>query len=260
MQTRWLAALGLVAGSLCGGLSVPLSGQPVAATRPLPGTDPAKVLFELQDALGLLRGLEQSDSVARVEYWGTTGTMTVDGKRSKLTSFKVSLNYEVPGMRFDFTRDGTRQIQVVADKYAWDEETPGGVATPMPSVAAERRLQLYLTPIGVAKAAALVGDALKVTLENGRTIVAFPFQSTTIKATLNPLFQPETVEAQSAGVAHVWRYEQYGELNDNAKADVYLPRHLVHDVNGATVLDLTVAHSNTYNPYVVMPVPANVRR
>jgi hypothetical protein len=242
-----------------GGLSVPLGGQPVAATRPLPGTDPTKVLFELQDGLGLLRGLEQSDSVARVEYWGTTGTMTVEGKAAKLSSFKVSLNYDVPGMRFDFTRDGKRQIQVVADTHAWDEETPGGPAAPMPAQAAERRLQLFLTPIGVAKAAALAGEALTVTLANGRTVVSFPFQGATITATLNELFQPETVSAQAAGVVHEWRYQQYGELNDNAKADVYLPRRLTHTVNGAPVLDLTVKNSNTYNPYVVMPVPPNVR-
>ena len=29
--------------------------------------------------------------------------------------------------------------------------------------------------------------------------------------------------------------------------------------NGMTVLDLTVTHTNTYNPYVIMPIPANVR-
>ena len=259
MRVRWAVALLFVACAPGAGLSVPLRGQPVASTRPLPGTDPVKVLFELQDSLGLLRGLEQSDSVARVEYWGTAGTMAVEGKTSRLTAFKVSLNYEVSGMRFDFTRDGTRHIQVVADKYAWDEETPGGAATPMPAVAAERRLQLYLTPIGVAKGAALAGDALKVALDNGRTTISFPFQGTTIKAELNALFQPQSVEAQLPGAVHVWRYEQYGELNDNAKADVYLPRRLVHTVNGATVLDLTVKNSNTYNPYVVMPVPANVR-
>jgi hypothetical protein len=26
-----------------------------------------------------------------------------------------------------------------------------------------------------------------------------------------------------------------------------------------TVLDLTVTNTNTYNPYVIMPVPANVK-
>lgn len=261
MHRRWPAAVVVMVMTVSAGWTVSLRGQPIAATRPLPGTDPTKVLFELQDGLGLLRGIEQSDSVARVEYWGTTGTMLVDGKASKLTSFKVSLNYEVPGMRFDFTGEGKRQIQVVADKFAWNEETPGGAATPMPAVANDRRLQLYLTPIGVAKAAALAGDALKVSVDGkGRTVITFPLQGTVITATLNALFQPETVEAQASGARHVWRYDQYGELNDNAKADVYLPRRLVHTIDGVTVLDLTVKHSNTYNPYVVMPIPANVRQ
>jgi len=48
-------------------------------------------------------------------------------------------------------------------------------------------------------------------------------------------------------------------LNDEAKADVFLPRHIVQKRGGSTILDLTIKNSNTNNPYVVMPVPPNVR-
>ena len=259
MRTRWPAALTVAFSAVCGLAAIAFAGQPAATRRPLPGTDAAKVLFEMQDGLGLLRGLEQSDSVARVEYWGSVGSMTVDGKTSKLTSYKVSVNYDVGGMRFDFTHDGKRHIQVVTDKYAWDEETPGGVATPSPAAAAERRLQVWLTPIGVAKAAAMTVDTMKVTIDHGTTRVSFPFEGATIAATLNSVFLPVTVEAQSGQTMYSRVYAEYGELNDNARADVYLPRRIVHKVGGVTVLDLTVTHSNTYNPYVVMPIPPNVR-
>ena len=47
--------------------------------------------------------------------------------------------------------------------------------------------------------------------------------------------------------------------NDDAKADVYLPKHVVETQNGMKVLDLTIKNTNTYNPYVITPVPANVK-
>lgn len=260
MTTRGLLFVVAFVGALRAGLPLAAqTGKPVITARPLPGTDPAKVVFEMQDALGLLRGLEQSDSVARVEYWGATGSITRNGKPSRITAFKVSLSYDPPGMRFDVTRDGVREIQVVADGFAWNEATPGGVAEPMPSAVADRRLQLWLTPIGLAKAAALAGEAVTVTHENGKTVAFFPVEGVSVRVTLNALFQPEVVEATLGEAKHTLLYTEYGELNDNAKADVYLPRRLVHKVGGATVLDLTVAHSNTYNPYVVMPVPKNVK-
>jgi hypothetical protein len=107
----------------------------------------------MQDALGMLRGLQQIDAVTRIEYWGTTGTVASQGRAANLSKFKVSINYLRPGMRFDFTRDGVREIQVVADTYAWNEDVPGGKAVPMPATAAERLLRLWLTPIGLAKSA-----------------------------------------------------------------------------------------------------------
>jgi hypothetical protein len=36
------------------------------------------------------------------------------------------------------------------------------------------------------------------------------------------------------------------------------PRHIVQKQGGVTVLDLTITKTNTYNPYVVVPVPGNV--
>lgn len=241
------------------GLSVlALAQGGFAPDRPAPGTDPKKVIFEIQDALGMLRGNNQVDAAARVEYWGTTGSMTTQGRTSNLTNFKVSINYETPGMRFDFTRDGRREIQVVAGKFAWNEDTPGGKAVPMPGAAGERLLQLWLTPLGLGKATAAAGDLMKVTIEGGKTVCSFLVAGASVRATLNSFYQPETVEARMGTTVYNISYSEYGELNDDAKADVFLPRRIVQKKDGVTVLDLTVKNTNTYNPYVIMPVPQNV--
>ena len=88
------------------------------------------------------------------------------------------------GMRFDYTHGGQRTIEVVSDKFAWNEDTPGGKATPMPAALQERQVQLVLTPIGMAKAAKAAGDAAKVSTTAGVTTLTFPANGATITATL----------------------------------------------------------------------------
>ena len=250
--------------SLAAAASIVLASLTVTAqsrqSAPPPPADAKKIVFEMQDALGMLRGLQQIDAVNRIEYWGTTGSVAAQGRTANLSKFKVSINYERPGMRFDFTRDGVREIQVVADKYAWNEDAPGGNAAPMPATVAERLLRLWLTPIGLAKSAEAAGDATKVVFENGKTTLIFPIGGATVRTTLNALYEPETVEARTGATVITALYSDYGDWNDDAKADVFLPRHLVQKKGGVTEFDLTLEHTNTYNPYVIMPVPENVSK
>ena len=54
-------------------------------------------------------------------------------------------------------------------------------------------------------------------------------------------------------------YADYRDWNeDDYKSDVLLPGRIVDTRDGRTVLDLTLEESNTYNPYVVMPVPEQI--
>jgi len=232
--------------------------QRQSAPSPPAANDPKRLVFEMQDAIGMLRGLQQVDSVNRIEYWGTTGTMVQGARTLQLSSFRVSINYNVAGMRVDFTHDGQREVQVVAGNAAWNEETPGGKATPMPSALADRQLQLWLTPIGLAKKAREAGEATKASVEGGAPVLTFPIGSTTVKVRLNKLYEPEQVDAQAGGAALAISYTDYDDLNDVAKADVFLPRRIVQRRGGTTILDLTVATSNTNNPYVIMPVPPDL--
>jgi len=229
------------------------------STAATPANDAKKVIETMQDNLGMLRGMSRQDAVNRIELWGTSGTKVVGGRPVQLTNWKISLNFTMQGMRFDYTHDGQRTIEVVSDKYAWNEETPGGKATPMPATLADRQLHLALTPIGMAKAARASGDAAKVTTAGGVSTLTFPANGATITATLNKYMEPVKAEARVGTTVLTVTYDQYGDWNDDAKADIYLPKHVVETQSGTTVLDLTVTNTNTYNPYVIMPVPANVR-
>jgi hypothetical protein len=229
------------------------------STTATPTSDAKKVIETMQDNLGMLRGMQRNDSVNRVELWGENGSKVIGGRNVMLTKWKVSLNYTMSGMRFDYTHDGQRTIEVVSDKYAWNEDTPGGKATPMPAALQERQVQLVLTPIGMAKAAKAAGDAAKIATTGGVTTLTFPANGATITATLNKYMEPVKAEARYGTTVLTVTYDQYGDWNDDAKADVYLPKRIVQTQNGMTVLDLTITHTNTYNPYVIMPIPTNVK-
>jgi len=41
---------------------------------------------------------------------------------------------------------------------------------------------------------------------------------------------------------------------------VYTPARIVQTIDGQPVLDLTVQKTNTYNPYILMPVPESVQK
>jgi hypothetical protein len=229
------------------------------STATAPATDVKKVIDTMMDNLGMLRGMQRNDAVNRIEMWGENGTKVIGGKPVTLKNWKVSLNFTMNGMRFDYTHDGQRTIEVVSDKFAWNEDTPGGKATPMPATLQERQIQIVLTPIGMAKAAKAAGEAAKVSTTGGVTTLTFPSSGGTITATLNKYMEPVKAEARYGTSVLTATYDQYGDWNDDAKADIYLPKHIVQTQNGMTVLDLTVTHTNTYNPYVIMPIPANVR-
>ena len=225
------------------------------------------VLYNAANALGVLRGLGEEDSITTIEYWAT-GTMNTRGQAYRLTSYRASINYSVPGMRVDLTRTGPdgqpqRQIQSVSGAFAWNDTEPGMNGTPAPEAANERLIQLWTTPIGVIKAATAAGANTKVTVEGGATVLAFslpaPLASVTVKATLNAQYQTARVETRLGSLLTETTYSDYGDWNDaDYKADVMTPRHIVQKQGGVTVLDLTITKTNTYNPYVVVPVPGNV--
>jgi hypothetical protein len=274
--------------ALAGVLILGTVARPVRARqRSTPGENPPDVkalVFELANAMGMLRGLRQEDSILTLEHWAT-GTLTVGQQRFEVPEYRLSVNYAVPGMRLDFTVKGPngqalRNIQVVSGATAWNELERGKNATPVPnSISVKDRLAiLWTTPMGVVKAAQMAGSNAKITMSGGSTLLSFPLPApvndVTVTATvrkdaslvaahptaLKNLVGTYIVRVQTSGaVVMDTTYGEYGEWNwDDYRADIMLPRRILWKYGDQT-LELTTKNTNTYNPYVVMPIPENVK-
>lgn len=262
-----------------------------AQAPPAPKSALETILYKAADAIGMLRGQQEVDRIVTFEYWAT-GTMNVDGKPCNLTDYHAAVRYPVPGansrlpvpaMRVEFTCAGQgRQIHAVAGRFAWNETEPGGAnAMPVPEAVNERLLQIWTLPQGIIKAARMAGANTKVTYDGGSPALTFPLPAPldagTVKATLNTdvfLFHIMPTGAKREFSHRIMRvdtrlgavmietsYSEYGDWNDkDYKSDALLPRRIVQRRSGATALDLTITRSNTYNPYVIVPVPKNVEQ
>lgn len=253
-------------------------------------TDLKKVFYNMANSLGMLRTVNELDSLMTVEFWGS-GTMREVGPKGvgpqvQLKSVYGQLAYDFPGMRVEYVRaTGERAIEVVSGTFAWNEidkiggglEPGWGSAVPAMDTVTERLLRLWTTPFGVVKAARAAGEKAKVTVENGATVVTFPLMNgkpeqtvnmvvgelngTPVKVTLDSNYRPARVEVRYRDRNYVTTYSKYGDLNESDyRADIFVPARVTRTVDGQTVLDLTIEKTNTYNPYVLMPVPPNVAK
>jgi hypothetical protein len=261
-------------------LATSLAGQTTevpAATKQL--------LHKVADSFGMLRTTDEDDAIATLRFWAT-GTMTVDGRPCRLANYAASVNYHVPGARIDYAcadasgKAGPRRIEVVAGTFAWNEDTPGGKATPAAAAADERLLNVWTLPHAAVKAAILAGARTVVSTEGGATVLTVPVPSmdASMKLTLNtkPIAASgsqdlvkaplpagtviERVETRRGNVVTETTYADFGDWNGaDYYSDVVFPRRITQKQGGVTILALTVTKTNTYNPYVVMPVPQHVR-
>src|SRR6516225_3226608 len=139
--------------------------DPPPPYRPAAGTkDLRSVLFNWTWYMGMLRGVDEHELIASLEYQGK-GTIQVDGQPCTLTKYRVSISYQTPGQRVQYTctrPNGQTYsgIEVVSGQYAWNEDIPGaeiisgkGKATPMPGAVEERLIRLWASPQGAPKAA-----------------------------------------------------------------------------------------------------------
>lgn len=244
----------------------PPTAQPPAAAA---AQDLKTTIFHAANALGMLRGLQQEDSITTFEFWAV-GTMNDGGQPTKLTNYRASVRFRtVPGMRVDFTgtapgQASQRRIHVVAGKFAWNETAPGQHATPAPDAVSDRMLQLSALPQSVIKGAMAAGDKATLAVQGGQTTLTFPVagvNGATLTATLNARHLVERVVTRLGEVVTETTYADYGDWNEkNYKADILFPRRIVRKRGSVNLLDLTVTKTNTYNPYVIMPVPDNVEK
>lgn len=254
--------------------------------------DVSKTLRSVAEALGMARRTNRAgggrlpfvDVINRMEIWGS-GTSN-DGSRTALkTEYHVALSYNPPAVRVEMTRTNQdsggaalqHTIQTVRDSYAWNESQPGaglepgwGIATPAMAEAKQRLLQLWILPYGVVKAAIAAGDKTKLLTENGATengsaVITYPLSGqlagVTVKATLdarNFVTKVET-EADSPALVIEADYSDYADHGEILSA-VQSPGHILQKQGGHPVLDIQIKNWDGANPYLVFPVPENVKK
>ena len=257
--------------------------------------DLKSVLFRWMWNEGMLKGHDERDMVASLEYQGK-GTIQVEGQPCTLTKYRASTNYQTFSQRIQYTctranGQAYSNIEVVSGEYAWNEDAPGaeiastkGKATPMPAFVQERLIRLWASPQGAAKAAvagtsdtfwlganpgtlfadgtAKVGQT-SVSWENGKPVVTFPIpgvSGATATAFLDAKFMTERVVVKSGSNTTEFTYSDYQDWNNPLnKIGVLYAGKMVERRNGAVVRDLTTEQTETGNVYVVAPVPASVR-
>jgi len=268
--------LATVAAIACQPAHAQNGGATAAAQSDSP--EPAKTLRAAAEALGMLRWsdigtatihLPAIDVVNTMELWGN-GTAYVSGQAFK-TEYRVSLAYNPAAMRVEVAHT----IQVVRDAYAWDESELGGglvpgkgTATPAAAMLKSRLLQLWTLPYGVVKAGLSAGDKTKISTENGATVITFPFSGelagVTVKATLNPRNEIAKVEtrADNPALGEMLTETEYSDYADHGEilTDIKSPGHIVQRQRGRPVLDIQVKMVDANNPYLVFPVPDNIKK
>ena len=258
-RMSWIGvALGVVLA-----IGVPLTAgaqaPPGAATaEPYTPAKDAKdlkaVLFNWMWHMGMLKGHDERDMVATLEYQGK-GTIQVDGQPCTLTKYRASTNYQTFSQRIQYacTRPNGQtysNIEVVSGLYAWNEDTPGaeigptkGKATPMPATVQERLIRIWASPQGAAKAAvagttetfwlganpgtlfadgvAKVGQT-SVSWEAGKPVVTFPIPGVpgaTATATLDAKYMTERVVVTQGSTTTEFTYSDYQGLEQPAEQD-----------------------------------------
>ncbi len=253
------------------------------------------MLFRWMWGMGMLKGHDERDMVATLEYQGK-GTIQVDGAPCTLTKYRASTNYQTFSQRIQYTCTRANgqtysNIEVVSGLYAWDEDTPGaeigptkGKAVPMPAAVQERLIRIWASPQGAPKAAvagttetfwlganpgtlfadgaAKVGNT-SVSWEGNTPVVTFPIPGVPgaiARATLDSKYMTQRVVVTHGSTTTEFTYSDYEDWNNPLnKIEVFYAGRMVERRNGTVARDLTTTETETGNVYVVAPVPASVK-
>jgi len=249
-------------------------------------TDRLKVLRAAADALGMIRWSDIGAGPTRLPGIDVLNTMEIFASGTVYTNgqayeaeYHAAAGYVPTAMRVEITRKGAtgdvaHTIQTVRENYAWNESEIGaglipgkGAATPaLPAVKA-RLLQLWILPYGVVKAAIAAGDKTQISKQNGMTSLTFPLSGPlagiTVTATLDSKNLVTHVETKpdNPALANLAREVEYSDYADHGDilTDIKSPAHIVEKEAGKPLFDLRIKMVNANNPYLVFPVPQNVK-
>jgi hypothetical protein len=290
-----LAIVFMIGAPLTAGAQSRPRGVPEPYTPAADAKDLKAVLFKWMWAMGMLKGHDERDMVASLEYQGK-GTIQVDGKPCTLTRYRASTNYQTLTQRVQYacalaSGETYSNIEVVSGLYAWDEDTPGaqigptkGKTIPTPETVQERLVRLWASPQGAPKAAVaattetfwlganpgtLFTDGLakvgqtSLSWETGKPVVKFPIPGVpgaTATATLDSKYLTERVVVTQGSTTTEFNYGDFQDWNNPLnKIGVLYAGKVTESRKGAVVRDLTTEVTETGNVYVVAPVPASVQ-
>jgi hypothetical protein len=246
---------------------------------------------------GMLKGTDERDMVATLEYQSKVGTIQVEGQPCALSKLRASTNYQTLSQRIQYTctrasKQIYSNIEVVSWQYAWNEDAPGaeiggtkGKVAAMPATVQERLIRIWGSPQGAPKAA-LAGTMETWTLganpgtvipdgvmkagntslswDTGKAVLTFPIpgvQGATGTATLDAKYMVEKVVVRQGTTTTEFTYSDYKDWNNPLnKIEVFYAGKMIEKKNGAVVRDLTTAETETGNVYVVAPVPPTVQK
>ena len=257
-------------------------------------------LFNWMWHQGMLKGADERDMVATLEYQAKGGTIQVDGQPCTLSKLRASTNYQTFSQRIQLhlhapeQADGLEhrggQLAVRVERgHAWrgdrrherqgrgDAGRRAGAAHSHLGQSAGRgrsprwrgpwtRGRLGANPSTVHRRRRDEGrqhDRCRGTPRARRSSPSrFPaLQGATGTATLDAKYMTEKVVVTQGADTTEFTYSNYQDWNNPLhKIEVFYAGRLIERKNGAVVRDLTTRETETGNVYVVAPVPPSVQK
>jgi glyoxylase-like metal-dependent hydrolase (beta-lactamase superfamily II) len=232
--------------------------------------DPKAILQGAEKAMGEVTSISYSGT-GRLNFFGQAWTPGAPWPTTDLTSYTKAIDYSsksaqenlVHSEPMPMVRGGGRpfagddkQANFVSGDYAWDMPGGGDKTIPQPGAAADRQLQIWLTPHGFLKAA-MENNATATKGKRG-TEITFEMGKYKISGTLdqhnlvvktetwvpNPVLGDMPIETLYSG------YKDFG--------GVQFPTMIVQSQGGQATLDLMVT-SVKANPGLQVSVPDAVK-
>jgi hypothetical protein len=242
-------------------------------------------LGHAQDAKTALAGVAKAMGEPKSLQYTASGTLLQLGQsaypgaswpRFNIKSYTRAVNYDTASMRDEVVRTQgenpprgggvqpiigeQRQILLLSGTHAWNQA--GENAVPAQAAAADRVLQLWLTPHGVVKAAMAHNATVQAQTEGGKKMTAISFVvpgQLKVKALVNENNLLEKVEAWSPNpvLGDMLTETTYADYKDFG--GVQFPTKITQKQGGFPALELTISEVKP-NESVDIQVPDNVRQ
>lgn len=189
------------------------------------------------------------------------GTFATDGKSARpIEKLDFHVHYGLPGARLMTHSGGKLGILALNDEYAWTEVSEGGDATPAMKRGGELLALTKLTPFGALWSVIEAEGHTKVGKVGGKTVLrgTSPYDGLDVTVTLDAENRPESVKVVDGKTTYGATFADYRD-DFEPKYLFIFPKRMTWTKNGRPYADLTVTAYKT-NPYVVFPVPPNVKR